>query len=59
MADDKREKRGLRAKWQERRAHRAEGTAQKAEGTAQKAEERARLKQAREAGAEGARGPLR
>jgi hypothetical protein len=51
MADDKREKRGLRAKWQERRAHRAEPTAQAAERTVQKAEEHARLEQAREAAA--------
>ncbi len=42
MADDERgEKRSLRAKWRERRAHRGERAAQKAEG-------RARLKQARD-----------
>jgi hypothetical protein len=40
MADDEREKRGLRAKWRERRAHRAERAAQAAE-------RRARLQQAR------------
>jgi hypothetical protein len=40
MADDEREKRSLRAKWQERRAHRGERAAQAAE-------RRARLKQAR------------
>jgi hypothetical protein len=34
MADDEREKRSLRAKWRERRAHRAERAVQKAEGRA-------------------------
>jgi hypothetical protein len=35
MADDQRgEKRSLRAKWRERRAHRAERAVQKAEGRA-------------------------
>jgi hypothetical protein len=48
MADDKREKRGLIAKWRERGAHRAERTALAAERAPQKAEERARLKHARE-----------
>jgi hypothetical protein len=42
MADgERREKRGLRAKWRERRAHRAEQAAQKADG-------RPRVKQARD-----------
>ena len=51
MADDKREKPGLVAKWRERRAHRGEPTAETAEQAARKAqeaEESARLKLARD-----------
>jgi hypothetical protein len=45
MADAERGKRGLRARWRERRAHRAERALQRAD-------ERARLKQARDSGGE-------
>ena len=48
MADDRREKRGLIAKWREHRTHEAEPSGQAAERVALKAEERARLQQARD-----------